>query len=210
MCNYEMIILITFFLQVSTYRLPKDPDERQRWIKAIPRDNIPDREDTVVFANHFPVNFEVVKVKGRERPKNPPRIFDNLPKSLIPTPLSLKRKTTKASSSTRSLKEDELGAFLEQDKINSFGSICASISADKIGETAIHYICGDKLYIQSKELENNTGIAKFVLCIFNNLNFEVYHAGVRCNVPSLSKNRVFNINSWSQITEILRHLEHLT
>ena len=191
--GYYKILLLS--LQVTAYRLPKHPEERQRWIKAIPRDNIPDREDTVVCANHFPVNFEVVKVKGKERPKNPPSIFDNIKKSLIPTPPPAKRKTTKASNSIRTLKEDELGAFLKNDKIDSFESICASISLEKIGEAVIHYVCGDKLYIQSKEYENNTGIAKFVLCIFNNLTFEVYHAGVRRNVPSLSKNRVFHINS---------------
>ena len=39
--------------KTATYRLPKDPDERQRWIQAIPRDNIPDKTDTVVCAKHF-------------------------------------------------------------------------------------------------------------------------------------------------------------
>ena len=82
--GYYKLLLLS--LQVTAYRLPKHPEERQRWIKAIPRDNIPDREDTVVCANHFPVNFEVVKVKGKERPNNPPSIFDNIKKSLIPTP----------------------------------------------------------------------------------------------------------------------------
>ena len=128
----------------------------------------------------------------------------------MPYPDTTTSKTTKASNSICTLKEDELGAFLKKDKIDSFESICASISLEKIGEAVIHYVCGDKLYIQSKEYENITGIAKFVLCIFNNLTFEVYHAGVRRNVPSLSKNRVFNINSWSQIMDILRHLKHLT
>ena len=47
------------------YRLPSDPEDRERWIKAIPRDNIPDNPETVVCAKHFPAGFEVVKVKGR-------------------------------------------------------------------------------------------------------------------------------------------------
>ena len=80
---------------VTVYRLPSDPEERQRWIRAIPRDNIPDKPDTVVCAKHFPVGFEVVKKKGKFRPKNPPSIFENIPMSLIPTPLPPKRLTTK-------------------------------------------------------------------------------------------------------------------
>ena len=28
--------------KTTTFRLPRDPEERQRWIKAIPRENIPD------------------------------------------------------------------------------------------------------------------------------------------------------------------------
>ena len=59
--------------KVNYYRLPKDPEEHQRWIKAIPRDNIPDKHDTVVYAKHFPSNFKVVKVRGRERPQYPER-----------------------------------------------------------------------------------------------------------------------------------------
>ena len=142
----------------------------------------------MVCANHFPVNFEVAKVNKKERPKNPPSIFDNIKKSLIPTPPPAKRKTTKASNSIRTLKEDELGVFLKKDKIDSFESICASISLEKIGEAVIHYVCGDKLYIQSKEYENNTGIAKFVLC------------------PSLSKNRVSGLDDNSFLNKIFPKL----
>ena len=83
--------------RVTVYRLPSNPEERKRWIKAIPRDNIPDKPKTVVCAKHFPPPFAVVKVKGRERPSDPPSIFENLPKSLWPTPPPLKRSTTKAT-----------------------------------------------------------------------------------------------------------------
>ena len=90
--------------KTKTFRLPSDPEERQRWIKAILRDNIPDRSDTVVCAKHFPSGFPVIKVKGRERPRDPPSIFDNIPKSLLPTPPPPKQRTLRAESFTRSLK----------------------------------------------------------------------------------------------------------
>jgi len=53
--------------RTTVYRLPKDPEERQRWIKAIPRDNIPDKPDiTVVCTQHFPPDYyPVIKVKGK-------------------------------------------------------------------------------------------------------------------------------------------------
>ena len=30
--------------KVKTFRLPRKPEERQRWISLIPRDNIPDKK----------------------------------------------------------------------------------------------------------------------------------------------------------------------
>ena len=91
-------------------------------MKAIPRDNIPDKPDTFVCAKHFPPNFPVVKVKGKERLKDPLSIFENLPKSLLPTPPPPKRLTTKATNSSRRLssEKDELSILLEADKISSF------------------------------------------------------------------------------------------
>ena len=139
--------------KVAVYRLPKDPEERERWCKAIPRDNIPDKKDTVVCAKHFPPNFPVVKVKGRERPRDPPSIFDNIPKSLIPTPPPPKRKTVTSESSVRSVKKDELSTFLKQDKIDNFENLCQSISTGKLGDDVLYYVFGDKLFIQLKEFE---------------------------------------------------------
>ena len=99
---------------VPTYRLPKDPEERERRIKAIPRDNVPkNSNNTVICVKHFPVNFPVIKVKGRERPRDPPSIFNDIPKSLIPKKPPEKRKTVKAASSIRTLKEDELSEFFK-------------------------------------------------------------------------------------------------
>ena len=67
--------------KISVFRLPKDKDERERWMKAIPRDNIdldldlPDSANTVVCIQHFPDGFETVSVKGRLRPKTLSSIF---------------------------------------------------------------------------------------------------------------------------------------
>jgi hypothetical protein len=44
--------------KVKVFRLPQNIEERARWMKAISRDNIPDRPDTVVCEKHFPVGYE--------------------------------------------------------------------------------------------------------------------------------------------------------
>ena len=51
--------------KICMYRLPKDSEERERWLKSIPRDNIPQSKDTVVCEKHWPVNFEKVLVYGK-------------------------------------------------------------------------------------------------------------------------------------------------
>ncbi|XP_012555511.2 THAP domain-containing protein 2-like [Hydra vulgaris] len=173
--------------KTTTFRLPRDPVERLRWIKAIPRENIPDKHDTVVCAKHFPPNFQVIKVKGRERPRDPPSVFEQIPKSLVPTPPPEKRTTTKSKSSVRSIKEDELSKFEELYKINSFENFCNSLSLEKLNDSVVYYNCLNSCCIQSKEHENNTGINKFCLIVFNDLSYEAYHAGVRCTIASLVK-----------------------
>lgn len=191
-------------------QLTNCPKIQRIWVKAIPRDNIPENSNnTVVCSKHFPPNFPTIKVKGRERSRDLPSIFKDIPKSLIPTKPPSKRKTVKAASSVRTSKEDELSTFLEFDKIESFVDLRDSICTDRVGEGIIHYVSGNALYIQSNELENNTGIAKFVLCIFDDLTFNVYHAGVKISISSMVKNRIHRVNSWSQIAEMLRYLKCL-
>ena len=45
----------------KTFRLPKDKDEREKWLKVIPRDNIPDLKHTVVCERHWPQGCESVQ-----------------------------------------------------------------------------------------------------------------------------------------------------
>ena len=93
--------------KISVFRLPKDKDERERWMKKIESDlsrqyrsrsrsRLPDSANTVVCIQHFPDGFETVSVKGSLRQKNPPSIFSNLHKSLVPTPVPLARATCRS------------------------------------------------------------------------------------------------------------------
>ena len=72
--------------KVTVYRLPFDSEERQRWMKSIPRDITPDSPNISACVKYFLPGFPVLKMKGKSRPRYPPSVFDSIPKSLIPTP----------------------------------------------------------------------------------------------------------------------------
>ena len=61
-----------------------------------------------------------------------------------------------------------------------------------------------ELYIQSERFLN--GVVIFLIKIFESLKFETYHAGVKCTIPSLSRNRITKLDCWSKLDEVLRYL----
>lgn len=192
--------------KVSVYRLPSDPEERQRWLKAIPRDNIPDKKDTVVCSKHFPPDFPVVKINGKIRPRDPPSVF-NLPKSLLPTPLPPKRSTKKAGSSSRSCIDDELSTFLKNDNIPTFETLCTEFPNRKFEYETTSFTFGGDLIVQSKAFCENSGIPKYTFKVKQDFTYISYHMGVRCYIKTLTKNHITLCNKWSTIQEILRFLD---
>ena len=70
-------------VKVSLFRLPSDPLEQARWIKAIPHFNEKkcNIENFRLCSKHWPVDVPMTKVRGGSvRPSEPPRVFD-IPKS---------------------------------------------------------------------------------------------------------------------------------
>ena len=43
--------------KVKVYRLPRNLEERERWLTIIPGDNIPDTKNTVLREKHWPENY---------------------------------------------------------------------------------------------------------------------------------------------------------
>ena len=90
--------------KVPVFGLPskeKQDDERKRWIKSIPylTETVLDKlkTDPVVCIKHWPKDFAKVKaVNGKERPLDPPSIFEGVPKSEIPTPPPPQRPTNRS------------------------------------------------------------------------------------------------------------------
>ena len=95
---------------VSTFGFPKEPDECQRWIAAIPYYTEAKHQSYKcpprVCEKHWPDGYEKAKnVNGRERPQHPPSIFSGVPSSSVPTPPPKPRPTTKSSNSARTTKQ---------------------------------------------------------------------------------------------------------
>ena len=192
--------------KTSVFRFPQDSNENERWRKAIPRDNIPLSNDTVVCAAHWPDNFELKMVRGKRRPIHPSSMFKNIPPSMIPTPPAKPRETTKACTSKGNILPDQLSSFLENDKVTFLGLQDELIikRLDRFIVPVTVFMINDVLYIQSQQFYS--GIPLFLVKIFKNLRFETFHFGVRCYVPSLSKNYITIIDSWSNLEECIRFL----
>ena len=60
------------------------------------------------------------------------------------------------------------------------------------------------IIIQSNQFIN--GMPLFVIKVDENLNFETYHCGIECKIPSFFSNRITTVNTWSVLTEMLRFL----
>ena len=191
--------------KVQVFRFPNDEDEKKRWLKVIPRDNIPDHPNTVVCERHFPSGYATVNFKGKARPKDPPSVFDNLPSSLLPSPAPKPRTTKKVFASVRTIQNDELAQFLEKDKIKNFDNLVSNIDNHDFVSAVIRYNSNNQLFIQSADIFTGC-IPVFLIKIFENLKFECYHAGIRTSIPSLSKNRITIFQHWSQIDEATRYL----
>ena len=55
--------------RVPLYKLPKDEEEKRKWISVIPRANLVVSKYTAVCGKHWPNDAEMIKVHGKLRPK---------------------------------------------------------------------------------------------------------------------------------------------
>ena len=74
---------------VKVISFPKDPEERERWILAMPneKESLRHLKEIYICETHF--NCEWVSVKGGKRPKEPPSRFPGIPKSVFIWPDTL-------------------------------------------------------------------------------------------------------------------------
>ena len=193
--------------RIPVFRLPKDSYERLRWIRAIPRDNIPDKPDTVVCEKHWPEGYEKMLSYGRQRPKCPPSVFDCVAKSLIPTNEAKSRTTTKALSSQRNSEIDQLDEFLKKDKIANpydVNVLVSLVNQHSFQVPVISFAAEEYAVIQS--ITFVCGVPLFMVKISKSFSFECYHCGLKCTIPSLVHNRISKMDKWSIIDEAINFL----
>ena len=106
---------------VKISRLPHQKhhlEERERWFRAIPRDNIPDGPNTFVWEHHWPKGYETIINYGKARPKYPPSVFTQC---VAPSHFRLHY------PHQDHIIPDELAAFLERDRLLSFENLCQKL-----------------------------------------------------------------------------------
>ena len=111
---------------VKVISFPKDPEERERWILAMPNQNESLRclKEIYICYKHF--NCEWVSVKGGKRPKEPPSIFPGIPKSTLKQVASTSRPTSFSTSASRAKKME--AADEVANKMKDFEHFYAKIS----------------------------------------------------------------------------------
>ena len=193
---------------VPVFALPSDETERETWLKNIPRDNIPVTKYTRVCYKHWPKDFRNKKCQGGGiRPLDPPTVFENcdIPKSMIPTPCAPPRTTTRTSSSVRNSVPDQIDEYNAVMRVE-FDSIIGTITQHVPSTDIVTYKNNGIVYVQSVDFCVG-GVPKFLVKIFSDLSYEAYRSGVRCYINSLTGLKVYRLDDWGQIAEVIKYLK---
>ena len=191
--NYDAECKVKIFLIPNK----KYSEEWQRWLEAIPQDNIPDTRNTFICNDHLPKGYETKCVYGKLKPLNPTSVFTSRVKpSLVPTQPASPRCTKWAHSSTQNTQAEEIEVFIQNDRIASYKELTV-----KLKDITEHFLVAiqlqDENFVinQSVDFIEVTGIPKFMLKINNNLTFVSFHCRKKCSVKTLPSNGMAVINS---------------
>ena len=197
---------------VATFRLPKVKEELDRWLKNIPRENIPVTKYTVVCEKHWPENYATKSVNGKLRPVDAPTIFTtcDIKPSQIPTPCPKPRSNKRALSSARNAQPDQK-KLLRENLTVDYEHLTSQIH-ERIGHLSnsdvVSYQCNNATYFQSEEFLVG-GVPKFILKIHPDLTFEAFYSGVRTFIPELTSKHITKMTNWWMVIEAIRYLKDL-
>ena len=107
----------------KTVSFPKEPEERERWIQAMPNPpaSLRSLKEINICASHFDCAWK--SCRGGSRPLEPPSVFPaNIPKSCLKQ-IPTKRRSTSLSTAEARTKKTRLTAE-ELDRITDFDSFC--------------------------------------------------------------------------------------
>ena len=72
----------------------------------------------------------------------------------------------------------------------------------------VSFISEGVLYCQAKSFYGG-GVARFLVAVNSDLSFECHHYGVTVSITTLSKNKIFRLDRWSKVNEVIRYLNCL-
>lgn len=195
---------------ISVYRFPhakRFPRERERWIEVASKitKDLNVNDNTVICSRHWPANAPMFNFYGKDRPVNPPSIFEDIPPSIVPTPPPPARTTTRTSCHQRNQQEDEITAFRQRDRF-TFESLKETLASNtkQFSLPFQHLLYGDSITLLSNEFYE--GIPYYMIKIKDDLRFDTYHLGSKVYISPLITIRASKMNSWSRLEEALRFL----
>ena len=148
--------------KVSVYRFPVKEEERKKWIRAIPLENLYVNNNSRVCRYHWSLDCKsFISYRDKEKPTEPPFVFDVIPASCLSSPAPELRKSVFASCTSRNVIPDEVEQIREADNL---------VYSDVIEKVRNNYdlIVFEKrpeIIIQSKECRS--GIPKYLLTHFS-------------------------------------------
>ena len=190
---------------VRVFRFPKKAADMKVWIRALPYRDLNVNSNSVICVKHWPENYPTVKLRGKERPLNPPSVWPGVPESCIPTPAPPPRPTQRKSFTVRSMQPCQMDEFLKLDKVND------DMLTNRVLKENYNFGCPTisykNDYIQSTEFIS--GVPRFLLSIDESLRFTTFHMGIKFYISFLSKNRIVTLSSWSAVKETVMYLHQL-
>lgn len=189
----------------KTVSFPNDPDERERWIQAMPNDpaSLRSLKQINICASHFNCTWK--SSRGGSRPSEPPSVFSkNIPKSCLKQ-IPTKRRSTSLSTSEARTEKTRLNAE-QLDRIADFDSFCAQFSM-KFPE--FKGMCRNDDFFVSKTDEIGRKVVTFlhfkkVTSSFGFLFLDsVERSGVFVSKKIFPLHKNGLVSKWSQIEEIV-------
>ena len=116
--------------------------------------------------------------------------------------------TNKLSFEVRNSVQDEMETFEDAGKVQ-YQDLKEKLTEDEniFHVPTVSFISEGVLYCQANSLY--AGAARFLVTINSDLSFEYHHYGVKVSITTLAKNKIFRLDRWSKVNEVIRYLNCL-
>jgi hypothetical protein len=187
---------------IPVYKFPKDIEERERWLAALPnRVNV--TANSVVCKKHWPEDTPMKKVKRYFRPSDPPSLFPGFPSSsfqqIKPGP-SRNIEKRGLSLEVRSSLPDEIDAFNAADIISDWPSFLDKLASSDTLTT--HKLLIQKASDQCVSLIQISSMTITASVTINaDFTINAFHRNTKVQLRDLLGHQC-HLSRWSQLSAI--------